>query len=80
MKIPYTVAEFSFSLCMAIKTNKSMAKRMKVTTSGKIIKRKAGQGHFNSRESGNVTRNKRTDVGVTKTVIRALKTLMPYSF
>lgn len=65
---------------MAIKTNKSMVKRMKVTASGKIIKRKAGQDHFNSRESGNTTRNKRTDVGVSKTLKRALKTLMPYSF
>lgn len=57
-----------------------MVKRIKVTTSGKIIKRKAGQAHFNSRESGNTTRNKRTDVKVTKTIKRALKTLMPYSF
>lgn len=57
-----------------------MVKRIKVTTSGKIIKRKAGQAHFNSRESGNTTRNKRTDVKVTKTIMRALKTLMPYSF
>jgi large subunit ribosomal protein L35 len=65
---------------MAIKTNKSMAKRMKITSSGKIMKRKAGQDHFNSRESGNVTRNKRTDVKMSRTIIRALKTLMPYSF
>lgn len=57
-----------------------MVKRIKVTPSGKIIKRKAGQAHFNSRESGNTTRNKRTDVKVTKTIMRALKTLMPYSF
>ena len=57
-----------------------MAKRMKVTASGKIMKRKAGQDHFNSRESGNTTRNKRTDVQASKTMIRALKTLMPYSF
>lgn len=70
---------FSFSH-MALKTNKSMAKRIKITSSGKVMKRKAGQDHFNSRESGNVTRNKRTDIGVSKTVRRALKTLMPYSF
>ncbi len=63
---------------MARKTNKSMAKRIKVTAGGKVMKRKAGQGHFNSRESGNVTRNKRTDIGVAKALKRALKTLMPY--
>ncbi len=57
-----------------------MVKRFKVTTSGKVMKRKAGQAHFNSRESGNTTRNKRTDVAMPKTIARALKTLMPYSF
>lgn len=57
-----------------------MAKRIKITPSGKIIKRKAGQDHFNSRESGNTTRNKRTDVQLGKHIKRALKTLMPYSF
>ena len=65
---------------MALKTSKSMSKRVKITPSGKIVKRKAGQAHFNSRESGNTTRNKRTDVKMSKTRIRALKTLLPYSF
>jgi len=35
---------------MALKTNKSYAKRLKVTKSGKILSRKAGQNHFNSKE------------------------------
>lgn len=35
---------------MAIKTNKSFAKRLKVTKSGKILARKTGQNHFNSKE------------------------------
>jgi ribosomal protein L35 len=39
-----------------MKTYKALAKRVKITASGKIIKRKAGQDHFNSRESGNTTR------------------------
>ncbi len=38
-----------------------MSKRYKVTKSGKILKRAAGQAHFNTRESGNTTRNKRRD-------------------
>ncbi len=44
-----------------MKTHKAMTKRYKVTKSGKILKRKTGQAHFNSRESGNTTRNKRRD-------------------
>lgn len=37
---------------MSIKTNKSYSKRLKVTKNGKIIARKTGQNHFNSKESG----------------------------
>lgn len=36
---------------MAIKTNKSYSKRLKVTKSGKVISRKPGQNHFNAKES-----------------------------
>lgn len=35
-----------------MKTNKSFTKRLKLTRNGKIIARKAGQNHFNSKESG----------------------------
>jgi ribosomal protein L35 len=33
-----------------MKTNKSFAKRLKVTRNGKIIARATGQNHFNSKE------------------------------
>ncbi len=36
---------------MAIKTNKSYLKRIKVTKTGKLLTRKAGQNHFNSKEN-----------------------------
>jgi ribosomal protein L35 len=36
---------------MAIKTNKSYTKRLKVTKSGKVLARKSGQNHFNAKES-----------------------------
>ncbi len=42
---------------MKLKTHKTVAKRIKSTRKGKLLKRKGGQGHFNSRESGTVTRN-----------------------
>jgi len=35
-----------------MKTNKSFSKRLKVTRNGKIVSRKPGQNHFNSKESG----------------------------
>jgi ribosomal protein L35 len=36
---------------MAMKTNKSYTKRLKVTKSGKILSRKSGQNHFNARDN-----------------------------
>lgn len=36
---------------MSIKTNKSYLKRLKVTKNGKILARKTGQNHFNSKEN-----------------------------
>ncbi len=50
-----------------------MAKRVKITKNGKILKRKGGQDHFNTRESGKVTRNKRRDFTMGETFAKALK-------
>jgi len=63
-----------------IKTHKATVKRFKVTKNKKILKRKAGQDHFNSRESGKVTRNKRRDIGISNTERRVIKQLMPYNY
>ncbi|OGE84013.1 MAG: hypothetical protein A3B10_04085 [Candidatus Doudnabacteria bacterium RIFCSPLOWO2_01_FULL_44_21] len=49
------------------KTNKRIAKTFWVTGSGKLRRRRAGQNHFNSRERGNTTTNKRRDLTVAKT-------------
>ena len=35
-----------------MKTNKSFAKRFRVTKNGKVIARKPGQNHFNAKTSG----------------------------
>lgn len=44
-----------------MKTNKSFIKRLKVTKNGKIIGRKAGQNHFNAKESrGSQLKKKRS--------------------
>lgn len=35
---------------MTMKTNKSFSKRLKLTPSGKLLGRKSGRNHFNSKE------------------------------
>lgn len=35
-----------------MKTNKSYTKRLKVTKNGKIVARRAGQNHFNAKQTG----------------------------
>jgi len=37
---------------MSIKTNKSFLKRIKITGSGKVLKRPPGQNHFNAKDGG----------------------------
>lgn len=44
------------------KTHQGTAKRFRKTKSGKIMHRVSGQDHFNTRETGKTTKNKRRDV------------------
>ena len=60
-----------------MKTNQSIAKRFKVTKRGKILKRVAGQAHFNSRENGKVGRNKKSDLVASQTLKRVMAISMP---
>lgn len=62
---------------MKLKTHKAASKRIQVTGSGKLLKRKNGKGHFNSRESGNTTRNKRRDLSVGAEYVKNMKSLIP---
>ena len=59
-----------------MKTRKTISKRIKVTKTGKLLKRKGGQDHFNSRESGEVTRAKRRDISVSQRYVKTFKSLM----
>ena len=47
-----------------MKTNKSFSKRLKVTRNGKIVARKAGQNHFNAKETRRAQQHKRRTVGL----------------
>ena len=62
-----------------LKTSKTAAKRIRITKTGKAIKRTAGQGHFNARESGKTKMNKRRNVRLSKSAAKMVKTLLPYN-
>lgn len=61
-----------------LKTIKAVAKRFKVTKKKKLMKKTTGQGHFNSREPGKVTRNKRRLGSIAKTNEKSIKNALPY--
>lgn len=60
-----------------MKTHKATSKRFRVTKNGKIIKRTAGQNHFNSRENGKVGRNKKSDLVMSTTLNRVIQVTLP---
>lgn len=59
-----------------IKTKKSASKKFKITGRKKVTRRKTGQGHYNSKETGKEGRMKKGDVRLfradEKNVLRAL--------
>lgn len=61
-----------------LKTHKATVKRFRYTASKRLMRRKAGQDHFNSRESGVTTKNKRRDLSTTGHFDRIIKRLTPY--
>ncbi len=50
-----------------MKTNKSYAKRIKKTKTGKLVARKIGQGHFNAKQSGSQKMQKKRTVSISMT-------------
>lgn len=59
-----------------MKTHKTISKRLTLTKTGKLLKRHGGQDHFNSRDSGKITRKKRRDQSVSPSFTKSLKILM----
>lgn len=58
---------------MKIKTKRAVAKRFKLSKTGKVIARRANQDHFNSTDTGNQTRAKRTDKSLTSGIKKIIK-------
>ncbi|MCX6785147.1 MAG: 50S ribosomal protein L35 [Candidatus Komeilibacteria bacterium] len=63
-----------------LKTHKSISKRVRLTKKKKITIIPGGQSHFNARESGKTTKNKRRTKTLHDTTGKQIKKLMPYSF
>ncbi|MDD5749628.1 MAG: 50S ribosomal protein L35 [Patescibacteria group bacterium] len=63
---------------MKSKTKQALKKRVKISKKKKILIRTGGQNHFNSRESGKVTRNKRRDKKISTANVKMVKKLLPY--
>jgi large subunit ribosomal protein L35 len=49
-----------------VKTHKGASKRFRKTKSGKLMHRSSGQDHFNSRDTGKASKNKRSDSPLAK--------------
>lgn len=62
-----------------LKTRKSVIKRVKITAKKKVMRRDIGQGHFNSRNPGKITRRKRSDEVVFKTDAENILRNLPYN-
>lgn len=62
-----------------LKTNKSAAKRFKVTKNKKVVRNKAKRRHILTDKTGNKKRSLRKKATVTKSDTEKLLTLMPYA-
>jgi len=58
------------------KNKKSLMKRIKITGTGKILKRPPGQNHFNAKNSGNTTRERHGQVTAPKAMTKITKALI----
>ena len=58
------------------KTIKSISKRFKITKKGKVIKLKDGKNHFNAKDTGKQTRQKRNNVKLSERSGKNIKKLI----
>ena len=59
-----------------MKTNKAVAKRFKVTATGKVMKRMPGRGHLLSNKSAKRIRNGRKATELDKSFSKTIRTLL----
>ncbi|HLZ63383.1 MAG TPA: 50S ribosomal protein L35 [Ktedonosporobacter sp.] len=63
-----------------LKTHKAMAKRLKVTASGKFLRRKVAISHLRRRKSPGLIRSADKMFELKTADTRRLKRLLPYAF
>ncbi len=62
-----------------LKTKKALAKKIKITKNRKVLRRKTGQNHFNSKETGKKGREKRKIVRLFDTDEKNVLKALPYN-
>ncbi len=60
------------------KTRKSLTKRFRITKSGKILRRAAGQDHFRAKKSGKTIRQKRKWVVLSDSEKKAIRKYLKF--
>jgi len=63
-----------------MKTNRSAAKRFKITGSGKIVHFRAGKSHLNRKKTAKRKRNLRRDQVLEGGYVKKVERLIPYKF
>ena len=61
-----------------LKTKKALSKKVKVTRTGKVLRRHTKQNHFNSKQTGNFKRKKRRDLSVFSADAKNMKKALNY--
>ncbi|PIR73358.1 MAG: 50S ribosomal protein L35 [Candidatus Moranbacteria bacterium CG10_big_fil_rev_8_21_14_0_10_35_21] len=62
-----------------MKTNKAVSKKVRITKTRKVMRRKTNQNHFNAKETGQEGRNKRRDVRLFKADEKNVLNALPYN-
>jgi large subunit ribosomal protein L35 len=61
-----------------LKTNKSASKRLKITGTGKVMRRKGGNRHLLTTKNAGRKRNLTGAVEIDKTNLKNIKRIIPY--
>lgn len=63
-----------------LKTHKAMAKRVKITSTGKVMRRKVALNHLRRNKSPRAVRSMDKDFQLPASDTRRMKRLLPYAF
>ncbi len=61
-----------------LKTNKSVLKRFKISSKGKMQRRRVRMNHFNAKDTGSMRRHKKSQKPLPKANESSIKLQLPY--